>query len=500
MDTHKLHDLIDKVIGKEGPLRTPAYWMRKVFRDMIDKSESDISKLRNEVGLRLGQKLSSLQDYTYRELFDMAISGKLVEGQQYKLIDYEPIISYRAIWSNIYDYSLTGSSNWRSKFGGIILTAISNNTFSQNAVYLYLNEGKSYESKPCEFFFASTRDKSYDNYTYCREESEYDTFEGLDSWGNSHKLVFISDNINGIRYKEVETQESYFVNGVNKSYTSSYGKLDAVVLRKEVNGDPLTLTVTDFTFRVKGAVTRLIEEGVFDICYDALAFRPSLHLEESRNLIIKGSFHGDAYFPYISFSSPVFNTHFIDCSDITISSSIETPEGISSPSRVSVVNSKFERCESISLGYAKDATMVGCSSVSSSYGVINAKFFYSNTLKLKATYGACYFVDNKMLKLSNVLTKSSLSNVIQDIDGNDFFPKTLASLVTDEATGKTLDILLNEMDALGKDCDAKIADIQEILEALEDHTHTTYTTPNDVRDIVENVIDEALSVVINTPL
>ena len=63
--------------------------------------------------------------------------------------------------------------------------------------------------------------------------------------------------------------------------------------------------------------------------------------------------------------------------------------------------------------------------------------------------------------------------------GESYFPLTITNAVVDETTGKTLDVLLSE---------------------LEDHTHNTYTTPNEVRDIVENVIDEALSVVINTPL
>lgn len=40
MDASKLHDLIDKVIGKSGPLRTPAWWMRRVLQTIVDFIES----------------------------------------------------------------------------------------------------------------------------------------------------------------------------------------------------------------------------------------------------------------------------------------------------------------------------------------------------------------------------------------------------------------------------------------------------------------------------
>ena len=53
MDTQKLHDLIDKVIGKEGTLRTPSYWMRRVLNDVVgavDGNATDISKLEAKIG------------------------------------------------------------------------------------------------------------------------------------------------------------------------------------------------------------------------------------------------------------------------------------------------------------------------------------------------------------------------------------------------------------------------------------------------------------------
>jgi hypothetical protein len=47
MDTKKLYELIDKVIGKSGPLRTPAWWMQQVLKDIMkycDNIKTDITK------------------------------------------------------------------------------------------------------------------------------------------------------------------------------------------------------------------------------------------------------------------------------------------------------------------------------------------------------------------------------------------------------------------------------------------------------------------------
>lgn len=75
MDTQKLHDLIDKVIGKSGPLRTPAWWMRRVLRDVVDKEESDVAALEKKtdnsikaVDKSLTNKIDSLQKQTEAEI------------------------------------------------------------------------------------------------------------------------------------------------------------------------------------------------------------------------------------------------------------------------------------------------------------------------------------------------------------------------------------------------------------------------------------------------
>lgn len=45
MNASKLRDLIDKVIGKNGPLRVPAWWMRGILQTIVDSVESVASSV-----------------------------------------------------------------------------------------------------------------------------------------------------------------------------------------------------------------------------------------------------------------------------------------------------------------------------------------------------------------------------------------------------------------------------------------------------------------------
>lgn len=60
MSKEKLNNLIDKVIGKDGPLRVPAYWMRKVLKnigDSINDVEKNLDKLKNYVVTNKADKI-----------------------------------------------------------------------------------------------------------------------------------------------------------------------------------------------------------------------------------------------------------------------------------------------------------------------------------------------------------------------------------------------------------------------------------------------------------
>lgn len=447
MDTQKLHDLIDKVIGKTGPLRTPAWWMRKVLKNIVNKAENDISKLREEVDVSLSQKFSQLKGYTYRELFDMATQGKLIEGQQYKLKDYEPIISLDAIYDHDESKLPTVPSSWHLYFKGIVLTATSAYSFSLDAVYLYQKYDimDAYQAK---FIFAASDMLDYEYNSYCRHNSTYNTFKGKDKDGNYRELTFIREEQNpagGVVYfyKDSLTDSEVIFGGLRFMYEDAM-YLCPVGASFYINGTPIELEVSDFTFRVKGTVTQLVQPGVFDVCYDGFGlYNYNNRLENCHDVVIKGSYYGNMYFPYIQFEENLFNTKFINCYNINLTGSENIPAGINSPNNTfsSASNSKFERCENIQIKYARDTTMVGCSSIQSSYGVINDTFVYVQDLKLASTYDGYYFNASKKIKKTDGIQKGSHVNVIQDTDGNQIFPETKTSVVIDEASGKTLDTL-----------------------------------------------------------
>ena len=61
MDTQKLYDLIDKVIGKKGPLRVPAYWMRRVLNSIVKKSEQDIANASKSITNSVTKSLTAIE-------------------------------------------------------------------------------------------------------------------------------------------------------------------------------------------------------------------------------------------------------------------------------------------------------------------------------------------------------------------------------------------------------------------------------------------------------
>lgn len=96
MDTPKLHDLIDKVIGKKGSLRVPAYWMWKVLKYLISWVEHLVSNLEISLRNELNFYTRKPSRYTYEELKKLAAEGSLKVGQTYILTDYVASLGYFA--------------------------------------------------------------------------------------------------------------------------------------------------------------------------------------------------------------------------------------------------------------------------------------------------------------------------------------------------------------------------------------------------------------------
>ena len=149
MDTQKLHDLIDKVIGKEGPLRTPAYWMRMVLVNFIDfivenilRMESKISYIQSKFTLLAANALQKTPHYTYNELKHLKDNNMLVPGQVYETT-YESQYSMSSFVDGLGgSYYLQYSNSYR-----LLLTAIGNNGFSSDAIAYESNTGTKFNVK-----------------------------------------------------------------------------------------------------------------------------------------------------------------------------------------------------------------------------------------------------------------------------------------------------------------------------------------------------------------
>lgn len=171
MDTQKLHDLIDKVIGKSGPLRTPAWWMRRVLRDILDtiKDSQDSLNRRLNNGLSaLDSKFTALdsgnikkiQRYTYKELQIKVLNNDLIPGQTYRM-SHEVTIS--KIPDGLQGFYSLGSDIYVT----LLLTAKSTNSFDSDAIAIYA--GKLYNVK---YSFDKTK-----NFAWCKKKYEVDGFK-----------------------------------------------------------------------------------------------------------------------------------------------------------------------------------------------------------------------------------------------------------------------------------------------------------------------------------
>lgn len=65
METQKLHNLIDKVIGTKGSLRTPAYWMRRVLNaimEAITAADNEVRELLYALSDKTDNSVNSLSE------------------------------------------------------------------------------------------------------------------------------------------------------------------------------------------------------------------------------------------------------------------------------------------------------------------------------------------------------------------------------------------------------------------------------------------------------
>ena len=95
MSKEKLQSLIDRVIGKEGILRTPSYWMRKLFNDILDYTDDSVAKsAKTTEANAITSATTTSKEYTDQQIAELGITGK------------EPVVYAlpERIWDKVTDF------------------------------------------------------------------------------------------------------------------------------------------------------------------------------------------------------------------------------------------------------------------------------------------------------------------------------------------------------------------------------------------------------------
>lgn len=95
MKLTEIKTLIDKVIGKRGPIRTPAWWVRKIFYELIDWVTSSLTQNKKEVQKEVDQSLE--KSLPYISVYGgSSRSSVVIEGKTYIIDPYTRVkIPYR---------------------------------------------------------------------------------------------------------------------------------------------------------------------------------------------------------------------------------------------------------------------------------------------------------------------------------------------------------------------------------------------------------------------
>jgi hypothetical protein len=118
MSKEKLNNLIDKVIGKDGPLRVPAYWMNKTLKN-IGELISSIADHVNNVEKNLGSTKTELEASLAQKADKTAVDAKA---------DKISIESYSySVSPNVYTtYTINSTTNSTIKLSRVRDTSIYN--------------------------------------------------------------------------------------------------------------------------------------------------------------------------------------------------------------------------------------------------------------------------------------------------------------------------------------------------------------------------------------
>lgn len=95
MSKEKIQSLINRVIGKEGILRVPSYWVRKLFNQVLDYTDESVAKSAETTEANaITSATATSKEYTDQQIAELGITGK------------EPIVYVlpERIWDKVTDF------------------------------------------------------------------------------------------------------------------------------------------------------------------------------------------------------------------------------------------------------------------------------------------------------------------------------------------------------------------------------------------------------------
>ena len=352
MNSKNLHDLIDKVIGKKGTLRTPAYWMRRVFRSLMEWVEGLTAEVKRDIDRVTSDVLRQLPHYTYNELHALKDAGRLLPGQQYVLTDYTPVLSAQCSPER---FDIVTPDNTF-----IILTATSSDSFSKNATMHVEDNSQLERAINVVYYFEGSSRSSYPSWAlhddleiYARAKASLYMPDGTYQYVG---LKFISSTVESRTGIMSTTWEATFDDSSIKELTGYAFDL------KDAEGNNYDVsTIKGIEYRDRGFIAAYRDEvNNVTAPYDFLHIRPvdrpytGLDWYAYKNISIEMMTANRLVLPYIALPNPYDIEgllRFVNCNNVKITGSADDSELINCFD-VTVAQLKDSRLE-----YVRDAAL-----------------------------------------------------------------------------------------------------------------------------------------------
>lgn len=201
--------------------------MIAVFLNLKNEVSDLLLKLESRLTVMISKCIKSIPEYTYAELKELKNKGLLIPGQTYKMIDYEPTVSF-------YKDGLQGRIQAPSNVQAYIyLTALSSGSFYEHA---YI-EGD-YHSH-CDIFYRF--DRCNDLYSWSFRPNEGYDFIAVDRDGNEMRINYAF----GVEGDGSSTDKAgYSCNG-SFVFIGSRIEVNKIITITPMDGTPYQVTVKE---------------------------------------------------------------------------------------------------------------------------------------------------------------------------------------------------------------------------------------------------------------